>query len=586
MAMAAALIAGVVVLGGLTLAVTAYVLRTRCVARHWSAKLFFGMTSSSETAHTFGSGPDVELQTRQPWDDLAEHIRLLADHLPRETRRLKELVDMNGVDSIRRQILAGLLLVEPTKNPSSQHTRLEAPLRNLRAKPDSPRSMDPTKGHIVIQLQDCIVDDGDLKPDDESYPLKLFVSLVQAALRVPQLAKFMLCLEETEYVQILLSGLSDMDLSDGGASGDSKQETVILGRSSPGSPCPVSHEDSIESSDSQKPILRKDSPPSPSNSSTRREFFDDQRDDQDDQSENEADANQLWPQKVIAALDRRQSQEKIMLAQDTHPSTPTGVVPMSPVSLKLSFNTASLSLGEDGKSGPAELVSLGLVHWTSEHTDTVDRANSGPADLAGGSSEREFNPISLDSPWRRSMAQVYADIDPSSSPRADCGPSYSFVEERGAPKERADGTAGEGDRRLSDRARTSVDHIRRALSDLLVEPDDDTKDDSACKELPVDVECGWDYHPAKIASSDEVQRPEYASAPQPLSPLTPRSTATSIQSSPRIDCGRVTPREVRLLDLDRMTELRRFSTEIDLSSWNVEGRHSRDNTPRQVAVGV
>jgi len=131
-----------------------------------------------------------------------------------------------------------------------------------------------------------------------------------------------------------------------------------------------------------------------------------------------------------------------------------------------------------------------------------------------------------------------------------------------------------------------VDHIRRALSDLLVEPDDDTKDDSACKELPVDVECGWDYHPAKIASSDEVQRPEYASAPQPLSPLTPRSTATSIQSSPRIDCGRVTPREVRLLDLDRMTELRRFSTEIDLSSWNVEGRHSRDNTPRQVAVGV
>lgn len=122
MAMAAALIAGVVVLGGLTLAVTAYVLRTRCVARHWSAKLFFGMTSSSETAHTFGSGPDVELQTRQPWDDLAEHIRLLADHLPRETRRLKELVDMNGVDSIRRQILAGLLLVNPPRIPHTAHT--------------------------------------------------------------------------------------------------------------------------------------------------------------------------------------------------------------------------------------------------------------------------------------------------------------------------------------------------------------------------------------------------------------------------------------------------------------------------------
>ena len=50
MAMAAALIAGVVVLGGLTLAVTAYVLRTRCVARHWSAKLFFGMTSIGPSA--------------------------------------------------------------------------------------------------------------------------------------------------------------------------------------------------------------------------------------------------------------------------------------------------------------------------------------------------------------------------------------------------------------------------------------------------------------------------------------------------------------------------------------------------------
>jgi hypothetical protein len=393
--------------------------------------------------------------------------------------------------------------------------------------------MDPSTGQVSIRLQDCIIDDEDFSPDDESYSLKLFVSLVQSAMGkvdVPQLANFMVTLEETKYAAILLSGINDMDLSDTGGSGDSKHETVILDPSGRESCHDEDSTDSLEGMPKrqreQTTCSSRCSPPTPGSraSSTEPLFPPD---------DSERGQRELWPHKVIAALDRRQSQESLLIQHEFHPSSPIAKTPKSPVSLKLSFNPEAFA--SRSSSGMTDICSLAI--------SSSDRADSSTASGHLESPKADFNPICLaDSPWRRGMQQVYEQIDPSPEEHAsNCLHLHETVPSVGDILPLPTSHRGRAGLVLSPQARSSVDQIRIALADTLVEPDDHTKDDSPDECLFGEIECGWDYHPAKLATSDDAQRPEYASAPHYLQTPTPRSLSESMQStpihSPRVESG-------------------------------------------------
>jgi hypothetical protein len=438
----------------------------------------------------------------------------------------------------------------------------------------------------VIGLQDCTADDArDLSLDGTA--AKLFVSLVQHALSrtdVPQLSKFMCDMEEAAYIRVLLSALSDMELSDA-ASGDSKNDTVIMGGSSTNTSCVTSErsEDSEDAGDPQSsPERRMRDPDEPdhhvrwsmpttstsgqNSAHTGRRLSPPRRPPAlatDDAvgavgSASEAEEDSLWPVKVIAHLDRRAS------SQDFHPSTPTYLkhdllhdssefstpdcaateppnVPRSPVALTLNFNAEAME--------GSNLVSIGLVHSGSDTT----------------TSTAEPEPIDELAPWRRSLSEnLYREMDPGAVCATGCDTESSVVPEDAQPED-AQPEAGVKASAVSgtvvypaSHCSTSVEeraHVervlprcvrgtemtwRRASSAALVEPDDDAK---ASIDIDLhDVECGWDYQPARTTRcDDEMQRPEYASSPHLGFGPTP---CTSVDGSNRsTPCH--TPRELR-----------------------------------------